>query len=200
VLCFKTDEAALWRSYMKAAGRESDGRFFGVDEAYRFNFLDYEAKTSGVDFAENLVTLLVDIASIQKRTEATGSEAHFWLPQKKKLLRNAVSLLLLAEEPVQLRVLYEMILAAPKSLDDVSAASWQAGSCLFQLLERAEHRAARGSLELEMIKRYWLLAGVLANALARAQLQSVERHTVRLKRNRARLQRKSRSRDDFIVS
>jgi hypothetical protein len=156
VLCFKTDEADLWRGYLAKAGRESDGRFFGVDEAYRFNFLEYEARTSGVDFAENLVTLLVDIASIQKRTEATGSEAHFWLPQKKKLIRNAISLLLLAEEPVQLRALYEMILAAPKCLEDVSAPSWQAGSCLFHLHERAEAKAVH-SLELEMIKRYWLL-------------------------------------------
>jgi broad specificity polyphosphatase/5'/3'-nucleotidase SurE len=41
------------------------------------------SERGGVDFAENLVTLLVDIASIQKRTEPTGSEAHFWLPQKK---------------------------------------------------------------------------------------------------------------------
>src|SRR6266403_5225769 len=40
VLCFKTDEADLWRSYLKAAGRESNGCFFGVDQAFRFNFLD----------------------------------------------------------------------------------------------------------------------------------------------------------------
>src|SRR6266478_8573176 len=91
VLCFKTDEADLWRSYLKAAGRENDGCFFGVDQAFRFNFLDWEARKSGVDFAENLVTLLIDIASIQKRTEATGSEAHFWLPQKKKLIRNLIA-------------------------------------------------------------------------------------------------------------
>jgi hypothetical protein len=135
VLCFKTDEAELWREYLKRAGREADGRFFGVSDLFRFNFLDYEAKTSGVDFAENLVTLLVDIASIQKRTEATGSEAHFWPPQKKKLLRNAITLLLFAEEPVQLRTLYEMILSALKSQDEVSSACWQKGSCLFQLLD-----------------------------------------------------------------
>jgi hypothetical protein len=156
VLCFKTDEADLWRSYLERAGRQGDGRFFGVDTLHRFNFLDWEARTSGVDFAENLVTLLVDIASIQKRTEATGSEAHFWLPQKKKLLRNAISLLLLAQEPVQMRALYEMILAAPKGPDEVSAVAWQKGSCLFHLLERAEENA-RKSMELEMIKRYWLV-------------------------------------------
>src|SRR5215813_2872718 len=142
-LCFKTDEAALWQRYLKRAGRENDGRFFSVDNAFGFNFMDYEAHESGVDFAENLVTLLVDIASIQKRTEASGSEAHFWLPQKKKLIRNAIELLLLAEEPVQLRALYEMILAAPKMPDDVSTAKWQEGSCLFHLLERAEERARK---------------------------------------------------------
>ena len=113
VLCFKTDEADLWRSYLKAAGREDDGRFFSVNEALRFNFIDWEARSSGVDFAENLVTLLIDIASIQKRTEATGSEAHFWLPQKKKLIRNLIALLLLAKESIQLPTLYELIVSAP---------------------------------------------------------------------------------------
>jgi hypothetical protein len=31
VLCFKTDEADLWQSYLQDAGRGADGRFFGVD-------------------------------------------------------------------------------------------------------------------------------------------------------------------------
>src|SRR6478736_622685 len=31
VLCFKTDEAALWQRYLKRAGRENDRRFFSVD-------------------------------------------------------------------------------------------------------------------------------------------------------------------------
>jgi hypothetical protein len=42
-------------------------------------------------------------------------------------------------------------------------------------------------------------ASLLAAWLSSAQLQNVERHTARLKRNRAKLQRKARSRDDFIV-
>src|SRR5271155_4412632 len=125
VLCFKTDEAALWRGYLRRAGREDDGRYFSADNDFRFNFLDYEAQTSGVDFAENLVTLLVDIASIQKRTEASGSEAHFWLPQKKKLLRNAITLLLLAKTPIQLRTLYEMIVSAPKEPRQTTSSDWQ---------------------------------------------------------------------------
>jgi len=85
VLCVDIEEANLWRSYLKAAGRSKDGLFFSFDSSLRFNFLDYEAAKSGVDFVENLVTLLCDAASVQRRSEATGSEAHFWLPQKQSL-------------------------------------------------------------------------------------------------------------------
>jgi hypothetical protein len=156
VLVFKTDEADLWRQYLKNADRSADGRFFGVDEDFRFNFLDYEAKTSGADFIENLVALLCDVASIQRRTEATGSEAHFWLPQKKKLLRNAISLLVLTGESIQLRTLYRMIVSAPRNADQVRSTEWQSRSYLFQLLARAESKASSHP-EWELITNYFLI-------------------------------------------
>ena len=155
VLCFKTDEAALWRGYLRRAGREDDGRYFSADNDFRFNFMDYEAQSSGVDFAENLVTLLVDVASIQKRTEASGSEAHFWLPQKKKLIRNAIELLLMAEEPIQLRSLYSMIVSAPKDSRETADENWQRESFLFALLQQAEAKA-RDHPEWELITNYWM--------------------------------------------
>jgi hypothetical protein len=156
VLCFKTDEAELWRRYLKETGREADGRFFGADEAFRFNFMDYEAAQSGIDFVENLVTLLADVASIQRRAEATGAEAHFWLPQKKKLLRNAIGLLLLAKESIQLRTLYQMIVASPKHPDQVKSLEWQKDNLLFDLLERAETNE-RENPEWELICNYWMI-------------------------------------------
>src|SRR5271165_5059231 len=155
VLCFKTDEADLWRAYLKRAGRETDGRYFSVENEFRFNFMDYEARTSGVDFAENLVTLLVDIASVQKRTEASGSEAHFWLPQKKKLIRNAIELLLMAERPIQLRTLYSMIQSAPKDAREAADDNWQSQSDLFTLLQQSEEKA-RSHPEWELITNYWM--------------------------------------------
>jgi len=155
VLCFKTDEAALWQRYLKRAGREEDGRYFSVDNDFRFNFMDYEADESGVDFAENLVTLLVDVASIQKRTEASGSEAHFWLPQKKKLIRNAIELLLMAERPIQLRTLYQMIVSAPKDPREAADETWQRESFLFVLLQEAEAKAGDHP-EWELIINYWM--------------------------------------------
>ena len=155
VLCFKTDEADLWRSYLKAAGREEDGRFFSVQNEFRFNFMDYEATTSGVDFAENLVTLLVDVSSVQRRTEATGSEAHFWLPQKKKLLRNAISLLLMAQRHIQLRTLYQLLIDSPQTPEQAANAKWQESSFLFKLLLEAEIKSGDHP-EFRLIEDYWL--------------------------------------------
>ena len=80
VLCFRVDEAKLWRCYLRETGREADGRFFGVGQPHRFNFLDYESRTAGVDWVENLVTLLLDVGSIQRQSESTSAEARFWLP------------------------------------------------------------------------------------------------------------------------
>jgi hypothetical protein len=154
VLCFKTDEADLWRGYLQETRREQDGRFFGVDQEFRFNFMDYEAAQSGMDFVENLVTLLVDVASIQRRAEATGSEAHFWLPQKKKLLRNAIGLLLLANQSIQLRTLYQMIVAAPKHPEELKSLEWQRDNPLFDLLDRA-YTNGRENPEWELIHNYW---------------------------------------------
>jgi len=156
VMCSDIDEANLWRGYLNRVGREQDGRFFSVDNGFTFNFLDYESRTSGIDFAENLVTLLVDIASIQKRTEASGAEAHFWLPQKKKLLRNAITLLLLTGEPVRLRTLYEMIVSAPRDAHQAESNDWRDKSFLFGLLEQGNKKAGSHP-EWKLITNYWLL-------------------------------------------
>jgi hypothetical protein len=43
------------------------------------------------------------------------------------------------------------------------------------------------------------LAPLLAARFARAQLQNIERSTVRLRKNRASFQKKERAKDDFIV-
>jgi type IV secretory pathway TraG/TraD family ATPase VirD4 len=166
VLCFKTDEAALWKRYLKDAGREKDGRFFSVENPFRFNFLDFEARTSGVDFAENLVTLLVDIASIQKRTEASGAEAHFWLPQKKKLLRNAITLLLMAGASVTVRTLYDMIVDSPKDIQQAMSQSWRDQSYVFSLLKKAEQSNPTDP-ELGLIQRYWMYERPTLNAKTR---------------------------------
>src|SRR5258708_20727872 len=54
VLCYKTDEADLWRKYLTETGRSEDGVFFSADGDLRFNFLDYDAQPSCIVFIQNL--------------------------------------------------------------------------------------------------------------------------------------------------
>jgi hypothetical protein len=108
VCCAKADEADLWRRYLEETGRETDGRFFSVDGDLRFNFVDYESKTSSIGFVENLVTLMCDVASIRRSAEGGGNQA-FWIAERAKLVRNGLTLLLLAEQPIEIRSLYAAI-------------------------------------------------------------------------------------------
>jgi TraM recognition site of TraD and TraG len=154
VLCYDTDEPELWRRYLEETGRSDDALFFSADGDLRFNFLDHEGQSSGMDYVENLVSLLVDIASVQKRAETSSNEKEFWLPQKQKLLRNAISLLLLANEPIRMRNLYEMIVTSPVSLDQTRDQEWQKASYLFQLFSKAYK--ARSHPEWQLIENYWM--------------------------------------------
>ena len=103
VLCAQEEESANWRNYLKETGRERDGRFFSFDGPYRFNPLAWEAQKSDPDFVENIVHLLSDVASIRKKRVLVASEVPFWGEQRDKLLRNAISLLMLVGEPVTFR-------------------------------------------------------------------------------------------------
>jgi hypothetical protein len=47
VLVAQPEETELWRGYLKAAGREDDGRFFSLDGDFRFNALTWEAQQAG---------------------------------------------------------------------------------------------------------------------------------------------------------
>jgi len=155
VLCVDTEEADMWRKYLKHTGREKDGLFFSPSAPLRFNFLDYESEKSGVDFVENLVQLLCDTASIQRRSEATGSEAHFWLPQKQKLLRNAITLLLLANEHIHLKSLYRVIIESATTQQQAESVKWQTGSYVYGLLCTAETNNEK-HVEFGPVKDYWL--------------------------------------------
>ena len=170
VLCYKTDEADLWRKYLTETGRTDDAVFFSVDGDLRFNFLDYEAQTSDLDFIENLVSLLVDIASIKKRAQTSSNEQEFWLPQKEKLLRNAISLLLLAEEPIRMRHLYEMIVTSPVNIEQTRSEEWHKSSYLFQLFARADR--ARNHAEWPLIENYWMYERPTMDARTRSNVDA----------------------------
>jgi hypothetical protein len=154
VLCNKHDEKDRWLAWLKKSGREKDGIVFEIGGTPRFNFLDFESKQQGggIDFIDNLITLLLDIVSV-RHSAPFGSEASFWLPQKRLLLRNALGLLLLAKEPLTLGALNDIMQSSPASVPDTKDRTWQNQSYLWKLLKEAE---TENSPEFATISHYWL--------------------------------------------
>lgn len=159
VLCYKTDEADLWRSLLKQTGREQDGIFFGEDNTHCFNFLDYEARVSGADLAENVVNLMLELARVTNPGVRGGENAEFWQAERKKLLRNILGLLLPVDGSVDLLRMNSLLNSAPHDFTQARSSDWRASSILYKYLVSAEQLIAQNKIrkhEYQLIADYWL--------------------------------------------
>jgi hypothetical protein len=139
VLCAKEDEADRWREYLDQTGRAADGRFFGIGAGLYFNFLEHEASRPGV-FLENLVEMMLRVSTTQ-RVQSHGGDSEFWIPQKKKLIRNALELLMLAGERITLPGVYAVMRDTPQDAAVAKNRRARNEGVVFQFLSRAESRA-----------------------------------------------------------
>lgn len=139
VLCAKEDEADRWREYLDQTGRAADGRFFGIGAGLYFNFLEHEASRPGV-FLENLVEMVLRVSTTQ-RVQSHGGDSEFWIPQKKKLIRNALELLMLAGERITLPGVYAVMRDTPQDAAGAKNRRARNEGVVFQFLSRAESRA-----------------------------------------------------------
>ena len=114
VLCAKTDEASLWRSYCKETGRESDLIEFGKGAVYPdgeewfsgqkmiFNPIDYELKRDGEGAGEtqNITNIFMNIYRMGNRIASEGDtkEERYWDTALKRCLNRVIELLKLAGE------------------------------------------------------------------------------------------------------
>src|SRR6516164_2528101 len=62
----------------------------------------------------------------------------------------------LANDSIQLRTLYEMIVSAPKDAQQVTSEDWRKQSYLYNLLEGAERLASKHP-EWKFLANYWML-------------------------------------------
>lgn len=117
VLCAKTDEADLWRSYCQEAARENDlivfskgaihndGEFKG--EQIVFNPIDYEMKRDGGGAGEthNITNIFMNIYRMGNRIAGEGDtkEERFWDSALKRCINRVVELIKLAGEDLTYR-------------------------------------------------------------------------------------------------
>jgi len=112
VLCSKIEEADEWQTLAEAAGRSEDVIRITLAGPYRLNLLDYENSHSGAN-TESIVELLLLLAEVANGGERRQDE---WQDFARTNLRNAVDLLRLAGEPIEINALFELA-TKPKAFD-----------------------------------------------------------------------------------
>lgn len=162
VLTAKPGEAAEWRQYCAAAGREEDLVIFTATGELVFNFLDHELQCGGgASLTENLLRLFSTVLEIAERSPgAAGREDQgYWRLACRQLIRNFIDLLVIARGRVSVPDLYRAVVSAPTSSEQLASEKWQAESFCFSLLREADSKAksAQQSADFLMVADYLCL-------------------------------------------
>ena len=117
VFCAKPDECETWKAYARETGREKDIIKLSNET---FSFLDYEFSRpaeEGGGQVENVVAIFWEVVKITKDKKSGGTNDEYWQNAIKQFLRNTISLLVLAKEPVTLPNIKATIDTALRSND-----------------------------------------------------------------------------------
>lgn len=158
VLTAKSDEPDLWRGYMAEAGREEDLIVFSPESPYRFNFLEHERtrKSRGGGQTANLAELF--LIAMRACDGSTRDRDAFWEHAARQLLTNLIDALLLADEPISIRAMRDLLMSAPMSAEDVEDDYWKSQSALYNTLVKANEVCLDpgGRDDLRVTYDYWM--------------------------------------------
>lgn len=126
VLTAKPDERELWERYAAETGRSADVRVVEAGGDATLNMLEYEHKRNGreASFIEEIANVLNSAITAGSPQNAKGSTDPFWDFSTRQLLVNALDLLALSGEPLDLFETTRIIRTAPldrKGADDAEA-------------------------------------------------------------------------------
>jgi hypothetical protein len=159
VFTVKPGETGEWVARAKAAGREADLILFGPDHPPEFNPLLHEAtrKGRGGGLVENVVALLAQLDEISDPgADATG-DAYFRAAGR-DCLRMVLGLLLLADAPLTIGHLYQVLATAPVTPGQAGNAEWMRRRFTGQLLEEAARRVSPDTeVLLGRVENYFLV-------------------------------------------
>ena len=155
VLCAKVDEADTWVQYAKETKRSND--IIKLSET-TFDFLHYESTRTKEVEIENICNCFMEISEVGGDTG--GSNEAYWRRAGKQLMRNTVSLLLLAEEKITLNNISKLIASAPKSQEECVHSAWQKSSYCYYLFQKIINNKMINSekkmQDYELTQRYLL--------------------------------------------
>jgi|GEM_PF-1677840 len=128
VLCVKSSEAKRWIEYCKACGREGDLIVFSVDSGELFDpiFYEFNRPGRGRGDLESLIDLFSTLLAIGQRESHEGDA--FWRISAEALMRNVIVLLSLANEPVSIATINEIVVSLPTTPGQIETPEWQHSS------------------------------------------------------------------------
>ena len=109
------EEREFWTRLCKIAGREDDLIIFDKDNMPRYNFLRDEQKRGAT--VSTIREVLLDLLRGNSNVKETDMNQRFWVLEMQKLLDGLISLCLLAETPMTMDLLKELVISAPKNKD-----------------------------------------------------------------------------------
>ncbi|MES2387864.1 MAG: TraM recognition domain-containing protein [Bacteroidota bacterium] len=157
VLTVKVDETKFWTDLAKECGREKDVVVFGVGKPHRFNFMQYEQERAeeGAGLTQNLSKLFLTVMEMENK-KGGKSQDDFWANTLKQLLNNTIDLLLLADLPISVSSMADIISTAPSNIHEANSPEWARNSFCGEALIRAEANM-KNPFDYEVTSKYWLI-------------------------------------------
>lgn len=155
VLTAKVDEADRWESYARMTGRSSQICRVKPGGNCRLNFLDYQARLpeDAGGSTEDAVEMLFAILRAYANTSRQQSNDEFWINTARELLRNLIRLFRLADQPLTLADVQQVLTDTPRKIKNLSP-----GPLLNRLLTFAKdrHSSGPGMVPYQQMADYWL--------------------------------------------
>lgn len=119
VLTAKADERQLWERYAQKNGRAKDLIIVEPGGEHSFDFLKYisDKSKNKASYADNIVQTLTTIIRSSEEKSGGKSDDPFWENSQNILIHNVIDLCLLAYGTVNVKMLYEIVMSAPKADD-----------------------------------------------------------------------------------
>lgn len=173
VLTVKRDERDTWLRYAEAAGRGNSVIVFSERHPHRFNFLEYLRRSvPQPSLAESVVEAFSTTLGAMSGGDRRSHADPFWQDSLNTLIRNAVSLIVLAGAELSLPLIADVIASGPQDAGDLNDPAWRSSSECWRLLAAADSAMSlgqppytRADSDLQTTARYWCreFAGLAPN-------------------------------------
>lgn len=168
-LCVKPDEAKQVMAHAEAAGRLQDVMLVSPNPdplnegmLWRINVLEYLFKAeAGLGGIGEIVALIATLTTFVDGAASLRDQKDFWDRNGDKLVRHALTLLILSNAPLSFLTIYQLVLAAPQQSEDTDDPYFQPPDqeqFFWEVLEQARGNASTRQEQhaLTIAEHYWL--------------------------------------------